>query len=86
MLLILGKIHLRLLPCRDGVYEILYNSGWEDISMKKHFITVTVIVFSAPLLAWLMRYAPWMAFVFSGIYTIVRSNLGDCCITLRVLS
>jgi hypothetical protein len=86
MLLILGKIHLRLLPCRDGLYEILYSSGWEDISIKKHFVTVTLVVFSAPLLAWLMTYAPWMKYVFSGLYTIVRNIIGNYCITLRVLS
>jgi hypothetical protein len=52
--LILGKIHLLLLPCREGIYASVLDSCWYTISNKKHYITVTLLLLSAVSVAYLI--------------------------------
>lgn len=49
--ILLGKIHLIILPCREGIYE----SYWDTITIKKHAITVSLLMFSAVGFAYLIQ-------------------------------
>lgn len=53
--LILGKIHLLLLPCREGIYVSVLNCCWFTISNKMHIITVTLLLSSAVGVAYMIQ-------------------------------
>jgi hypothetical protein len=55
-LLIIGKAHLRLFPCRDGIYSILWP-GDIIIPMKKHVIVCFFILTTAFFLAFITDLA-----------------------------
>lgn len=65
VLLIIGKAHLRLLPCRDGIYSTLWP-GDIIIPIKKHVIVCMLIL----MIAFLLAFVTDVAMEASKLFTI----------------
>lgn len=85
-MVILGKIHMRLHPCRDGIY----SSFWPKeivIPTKIHLVVVSGVVYSGMLIRiFLPESASYIGATFAIIDPIVTSISGFLYTPLRLLS
>lgn len=76
MTLVFSKVHLVILPCREGIYNSLLDTNCYEIEGKKHVFVVVLLVFSGMFMCcfW-SSYAEmfWVSMISVAIVPVVRA-------------